>query len=245
MSRTETDLPQILNLLEGLYGPQAASGPSDPYQMIVYLNCGYPATDASCSKGFESLKREIGLRPEQILAAPKANLTKLMRTGGIVPDVRAERLKEIAKRAQDEFGGNLKSVLKKYLEKDETPADQGLKAAKKALQKFPVIGEPSADKILLFSKLAAVAAVPSASLDVPMRIFAGGPGKNYAADYRAARQILDSGLKKEFEPRQRTYLLLKKHGHEICKRSNPKCEICPLTAHCAYLQSKAMDNNAE
>ena len=245
MSPANTDLPQILNLLEGLYGPQAASGPSDPYQMIVYLNCGYPATDASCTKGFDSVKREAGLSPEKILAAPKAKLTKLLRTGGIVPDVRAGRLMEIAKSVRDEFGGNLKSSLKKLLEKDKTSAKQGIKAARKALKKFPVIGEPSADKILLFSKLAAVAAVPSASLDVPMRIFAGGPGKNYAADYRAVRQILDSSLKKDFEPLQRAYLLFKKHGHEICKHSKPKCEICPLTARCAYLQAKAMDGNTQ
>ena len=78
-----------------------------------------------------------------------------------------------------------------------------------------------------------------------MRLFVGEPGKNYAADYRAARDILDTGLPETFEARQRAYLLLKKHGQEICKRSKPKCEICPLTAHCAYLQAKAADSNTE
>ena len=123
--------------------------------------------------------------------------------------------------------------------------EKSLRAAKKVLQEFPTIGEPSAEKILLFSGLAPVAAVPSAFVDVPIRLFRGEPGKNYAADYRAARGILDADLPKTFEARQRAYLLLKKHGQETCKRSKPKCEVCPLTAQCAYLQAKAADSNTD
>ncbi len=120
---------------------------------------------------------------------------------------------------------------------------KGIRGAKKVLQQFPVIGEPSAEKILLFSKLAPVAAVPSANVEVPARLWFGKAGKNYAADYRAAREILNSGLAQTLEARQRAYLLLKKHGQLICKRSHPKCEICPLTGQCAYIQLQAADRN--
>jgi endonuclease III len=78
-----------------------------------------------------------------------------------------------------------------------------------------------------------------------MRLWFGGEGKNYAADYRQARELLNAGLPETFESRQRAYLLLKKHGQEICKRSMPKCEMCPVTAHCAYLQARAGDSNTE
>jgi hypothetical protein len=64
-----SNLTQVLDALEELYGPQKAAGPADPYEMILFVNCGYPATDASCSKGFDALKREVGLKPEEILAA--------------------------------------------------------------------------------------------------------------------------------------------------------------------------------
>lgn len=80
-------------------------------------------------------------------------------------------------------------------------------------------------------------------MDVPVRLFRGEPGKNYAADYKAAREILDSGLAQTFEARQRAYL--KKHGQETCKRSKPKCEACPLAQQCAYLLGKAADANTE
>jgi len=237
-------LAQILDSIEELYGTQKVLGPTDPYEMIVFLNCGYPATDASCAKGFGTLKRETGVQPKKLLAAPKTKLTKLMRPSAILPKVCAERLKEIARKVKNEFGGNLTAALQERMHKTKDEPDKNVKAAKRMLQEFPVIGEPSAEKILLFGRLAPVAAVHSAFVHVPIRLFLGETGKNYAADYRAAREILDAGLPATYEARQRACLLLKKHGQEICKRSKPKCEVCPLTEQCAYLQARAADKYA-
>jgi endonuclease III len=239
-----TKLARILDVLERIYGSQRAAGPSDPYEMIVYLNCGYPATDTSCAKGFEALKREVGTSPERILKTSKTKLSKLMRLGGIVPELRAERLKEIARKVKIEFSLDLATVVKQRLPKRTTQNEKGLRNAKKMLQEFPTIGEPSAEKILLFAGLAPVAAVPSACLSVPIRLFVGNHGKNYAADYRRAREILTTGLPNRFMDRQRGYLLLKRHGQEVCKRSTPRCEICPVTGECAYWQERALDQKA-
>jgi len=245
MTQPAENLDEILRELEKLHGPQELAGPDDPYEMILFLNSAYPASDAKCAKGFETVKREVGVSPDAILKAPKAKLAKLLRPFGMFPDQRVERLKDIARRVKKEAGGNLKAALKKSIPKGLDPAGKGLRAAKKLLQAFPVIGEPSAEKILLFANLARVAAVPSACLHVPMRIWFGGEGKNYAADYRQARELLNSVLPEEFDPRQRAYLLLKKHGQETCKRSKPKCEVCPLTSRCAYLQARAADKFTE
>jgi endonuclease III len=223
MTQRGENLGEVLRELEKLYGPQKLVGPSDPYEMILFVNCGYPATDASCSKGFDALKGEVGLTPDEILAAPKAKLAKLLRLGGIVPEERAGRLKEIARKVKSESGGNLKAALKKRMQSEKNQAAKGIRDAKKLLRQFPVIGEPSAEKILLFARLAPVAAVPSACVGVPMRLWFGGEGKSYAADYRQARELLNAGLPESFESRHRAYLFLKKHGQEICKRSTPKC----------------------
>ena len=244
MARPQPSLSQILNALEQLYGPQTAVGPRDPYEMILFLNCGYPATDASCAKGFDALKRDVGLKPEEILGASKATLTKLMRLGGIVPEQRADRLKDIARKVNDEYQGDLTTVLKEWMQQDQRHPGKAIRAAKKTLQEFPVVGEPSADKILLFSKLAAVAAIPSAGVGVPIRLRHGETGKNYAADYRRAREWLSAELPETFQPRQRAYLLLKKHGQQMCRRSTPHCEVCPVTGQCAYIRARAADHNA-
>ena len=236
MQKSTRGLGRVLEMLEKHYGKQVAVGPSDPYEMILFVNCGYPATDASCSKGYEALRQEVGTKPAEILAAPKAKLAKLMRPGGIVPELRAERLKTIAKIVNDEFGGDLKWSLEKLLEEEKKGEGKGIRFAKKALKEFPVIGEPGADKILLFAGLVPIVAVPSACVGVPQRILFGEEDKNYAAGYRAAREAMTEELPEKFDVRQRAYLLLKRHGAEICKRTKPKCEICPVSAVCVYFQ---------
>jgi len=236
---------RILNTLEQTYGRLRPAGPSDAYEMIVYLNCGYPATDASCAKGFDALKKEVGTSPDQILKAPKSLLAKLMRLGGIVSELRAQRMKGIARKAKMEFGGDLKAAVKRKVRSGQKQDEKNIRGGKKILQEFPTIGEPSAEKILLFAGLVPVAAVPSACVGVPVRLFVGEEGRNYAADYRVAREILDNGLPISFQARQRAYLLLKRHGHVICKRSTPRCAICPVTAECAYFQREASDQSVK
>jgi endonuclease-3 len=238
MKRTVPQFTGILDHLETHYGEQVAVGPSDPYEMILFVNCGYPATDASCAKGYEALQREVGTKPQEILAASKAKLAKLMRLGGIVPELRAERLKTIAKIVDELFGGDLKWSLEKLLQDAPKGLGQGIRTAKKALKEFPVIGEPGADKILLFAGLAPLAAVPSACPGVPQRILFGAENKNYGAGYRAAQEALAALLPGKFEERQRSYLLLKRHGQELCKRTKPKCDLCPISGMCSYFQER-------
>ena len=158
------------------------------------------------------------------------------------PELRAERLKLIARIAKENFGGDLKWGLEKLMKEEKTPAEKRLRQVKSALKEFPVIGEPGADKILLFSGMAPVAAVPSACTGVPQRIFFGHEDKNYGRGYRAAQGAMAAEVPENFAARKRAYLLLKKHGQEICKRTKPKCEICPIRGTCAYFEESGGRN---
>jgi len=218
-------LAHLLDRLEKLYGKPKPPHPTDPYEMILYINCGYPATDTSCAKAFDALKRSIGLRVDDILAAPKEKLTEVMRLGGIVPEPRAVRLKEIAALVKYTFAGDLRTVLRK-------PPPE----AKKALKKFPTIGDPSAEKILLFTKTAPVAAIPSNCLHIPLRLGFGEEKKNYAASYRSAQEAIRTQLPEKCGALLRAYLLIKQHGRELCKRSRPRCEQCPVSSDCLYFK---------
>jgi len=231
------DLPGLAKALEKLeehYGAQKAVGPNEPYEMILFVNSGYPATDLSCAKGYEALRSQGGTKPEEILRVPKGKLVKAARLGGMLPEIRVERWRQIARMVEKEFGGDLNGALKRLLQNEKTSREKGLRAAKNAVKKFPVIGEPGADKILLFAGVAPVAAVPSACTFVPERILFGHEDKNYAKGYRAAQGKMAAEVPEEFAARRRAYLLLKKHGQEICKRTKPKCEICPISGMCAY-----------
>ncbi len=216
-------MAHLLNLLEKHYGKQKKSGPAGPYEMVVHRIAGYPQSDANCDKGFQALKRSIGIAPEKILAAPPAKLAEALRAGGIVPELRALRMKEVAAQVLDEFGGDLRTVMKRG------PAE-----AKKALKKFPTIGDSFAEKVLLFTNAAPVAAVPATCVHVLLRLGFGRESKNYAANYRAAQEAIVAEVPETHDARLRAYLLIKQHGQTLCKLSRPKCEDCPVSADCEY-----------
>jgi hypothetical protein len=111
MHKGSATVLNVLTKLEVFYGKQEPSWPTDPYLFIVWWLCGYPASDAACAKGWRALNQEVGIEPKQILAACPAALATALRPGGMVPELRAMRLKEVAARVKDEFGGDLRSVL--------------------------------------------------------------------------------------------------------------------------------------
>jgi len=215
----------MLNRLEKFHGRQQPSFPTEPYEFLVWWYCGYPASDAACSKGWASLIREVGIEPEKLLKAKPAKLSAALKAGGIIPEIRAERLREVARRVQDEFGGDLRSGLVGPLAK-----------VRKTLKTFDSIGDPGADRILLFGGIAPIAAIPSNCVHVLDRILQSSETKNYSAAYREGQRVLAEELPEKFDVRTRAYLLLKKHGQETCKRSNPKCNLCPVRATCAFVQ---------
>ena len=194
---------------------------------LVWWHCGYPASDAACARGWESVKSRIGISPGQILAASPNALTSALSPGGMVPELRAMRLKEIAARVQNEFGGDLRAGLFGPISK-----------VRRTLKTFPNIADPGADRMLLFGGIAPVAAVPSNCPHVLVRIRRGREPENYAATYREAQQAIAAEIPETFDARTRAYLLLKRHGQELCKLAKPKCEQCPIRASCAFSAGK-------
>jgi endonuclease III len=216
-------IAQILDALESHYGALHAPAPTDPYEFLIWWHSGYPASEERCQKGWQSLIDHIGVAPKQLIAVSTAKLARVLKAGGMVPDVRALRLKEIAARVQGEFGNDLRSAL------SQLSAPQ----ARKVLKTFPGIGNPGADRIALFSRLSPVAAVPSACPHVLVRIVHGPEENEYTANYAAAQRTLDA-LPAAYEARIRGYLLIARHAQELCKRSKPRCGQCPLESACAF-----------
>lgn len=221
--QSRNTISHLLDRLEAVYGPQEPNFPVEPYEFLAYWYCGYPASDAACSKGWASLTREIGVEPEKLLKAKPAKLAAALKAGGMVPELRAQRLKELAMRVKDEFGGDLRAAL-------TGPIPQ----ARKILKKFHSIADPGADRILLFAGISPIAAVPSNCVHVLDRILHAEETQNYSAAYREAQHALAAELPENFDARTRAYLLLKMHGQETCKRTNPKCEICAIRSKCAF-----------
>ena len=221
--RERLPVGDVLDRLEALHGKQKPNWPVEPYEFLVWWHSGYPQSDAACAKGWDALSKQVGIEPDKLLAAPREQMDIALKSGGMVPELRSMRLKEIAARVQDEFGGDLRAALAKSPQK-----------ARGILKKFPGIADPGADRILLFGGILPLAAVPSNSPQVLVRILRGKERENYGVNYREAQQAIKAAVPEEFAPRRRAYLLLKLHGQEICKRTSPQCTRCPLSANCAF-----------
>jgi endonuclease III len=227
MTKSPIPVATLLDDLESFYGSQKPSWPTDPYLFLVWWHCGYPASDVACAKGWTSLTKSVGVTPEKLLAASPEKLAAALKSGGMVPELRALRLKEIAMRVQDQLDGDLRNAL-----------SGSLANARRELRKFPNIANPGVDRILLFAHIAPIAAIPSNCPHVLVRILLGRERENYGVNYREAQNAIESQTPVTFDARTRAYLLLKHHGQETCKRTNPKCDQCPVNAKCAYFSGK-------
>jgi endonuclease III len=218
-------VPQILDALASCYGEQQARWPTDPFSFLVWWHCGYPPSDERCTRGWEALHSEVGDTPAELLSAPSSRIARVLKTGGIVPELRARRLKAIAARVQEEFADDLRSAL----------AALPLPKARALLKTFPGIADPGADRILLFAGIAPLPAVPSSCPHVLVRIQSGPEPAAYATTYAQARQALEQQVPATSAARTRAYLLLQAHGRRLCKRTNPRCSECPVAKSCAYV----------
>jgi len=222
-------LAGILDTLESFYGEQLPGSPTEPYLFLIWWQCGYPPSEERCNRGWEALTAATGVSAAELAAARSATLVRALKAGGMVPELRAARVKSIARSVLEDYAGDLRAAL---------AALPGAEARKR-LRKFPGIGAPGADRILLFGGLEPVAAVPSSSPYVLVRIESGREGAKYTATYATAQQLIEAQLPATLAARGRAYLLLQRHARELCKARNPKCGECPISGSCRYFASVA------
>jgi endonuclease-3 len=192
--------------------------------MILWENVAYLADDARRNQAFRALQTQIGTEPAQILSAAAEALLDVTRHGTMAEQF-AEKLRSCARIVLEEFDGDLRPVLELPLPK-----------AKKALQKFPGIGEPGAEKILLFTRSYPILALESNGLRVLLRLGFGEEKNSYSTTYRLVQEAAGEGRNDDYSLLIAAHLILRRHGQELCRRKEPLCEKCPLAAACAYRQ---------
>jgi endonuclease III len=221
---TRITLPQVVEQLQAHFGKQKPSKLESPWEMILWENVAYLADDDRRQQAFQTLQKRIGIKPAQILSASDEALLEVTKHG-IMPELFAEKLRKCAKIALEDFDGDLRPVFKLPFAK-----------AKKALQKFPGIGEPGAEKILVFSRTYPVLALESNGLRVLLRLGFGEEKKSYSTTYRLVQQAVKEELGEDYSWLIQAHLLLRRHGQELCKRSKPECSKCPLAEDCEFYQ---------
>jgi endonuclease III len=219
-----TPLAEVVLELARTHGEPEPPPPRGALEWIAWETVGYLCDDARRAEAFAALRRKTRLQAGRILAAPLAELTAITRIGGIHPGLRARRLHEIAELALEEFGGDLEAVLAR-------PEKEALAA----LKKFPAIGPPGAEKILLMTGARPLLALESNGLRALVRLGFGTEAKSYDATYRSvAAAVAGEIAGRDCAWLSRAHHLLRRHGQTLCRRSEPRCRDCPLSERCAW-----------
>lgn len=218
----------LIDRLAAHYGEPAPPEVTEPFAMILWENVAYLANDAKRAEAFSELRAKTGLTPAGVRKAKDSVLLSIAGKG-IVPANTVEKLRRAAEIARDEFDDDLTPIL-----------DKPLAQAKKDLRKFPSIGEPSAEKILLFNQRHAILALESNGLRVLARLGYAAEHKNYATMYKNAQRALSAQMPNACAALIRAHQLLRQHGQELCKRTMPICDSCPLRTNCAFFAEIAI-----
>lgn len=189
----------------------------------MYENVAYLVSEEKRAAAFELLRHRIGLTSSAIERASMATLRAVAAAGGVYADLRASRMRESARIVIEEFSGDVAGVLKE-------PGPR----RRRLLKRFPAIGDPGVDKMLLLTRTEPIPALDSNGLRVLIRLGFGSESKRYAATYKSAQRALGEFSKRDFDLLIDAYFLLARHGRELCRRTTPLCEPCPLKTTCAY-----------
>jgi len=219
---------ELIARLERHYGEPKVPPARGPFGLVMWENACYLLPDQRRLEVFEALRAEVGLTAANLDAASDEVLLPMAKRGGMRPETRVFRWRQIAGIVLSQFDGDLDRILTLPY------AD-----AKKALKQFPNIGDPGAEKILLLCGIANGLPLESNGLRVLVRVGWGRSQKNYGATYRSVQEALKSELPRSPERLRDAHLLLREHGKTLCKDKAPQCHECPVSADCKYAQTTA------
>jgi endonuclease III len=217
------EFKKLMTRLKKQHGEPALPPARGPFELVMWENACYLLPDERRAAVFEGLKRQVGMDAQAIWKADQEVLFPLAKMGGMRPETRVFRWREIARITLQQFAGNLDSILQLPYAK-----------AKRALHQFPNIGQPGAEKILMLCGLSAGLPLESNGLRVLQRIGYGRAQKNYGATYRSVQEALVGQIPQDAAALTRAHLLLRYHGKTVCRNNQPLCEECALVSECAF-----------
>lgn len=218
-------LRAAINALRKLHGKPVLPPSKNAFELVLFENVAYLATPERRHAAFELLRQSIGTEPKAILSASRTQLERVT-AHGILKERFAEKLRQCARIARDVFENRLDEVL------DRSPAE-----ARRALRRFPGIGVPGAERILLFTGRLKSLAPESNGLRVLTRLGVIDAESSYARSY-AAGVAAGAALAQTTAALSQAHALLRHHGQTMCRAKAPLCGTCPLRPDCAYASQR-------
>ena len=194
------------------FGPQSWWPGDTPFEVIVGAILTQNTNWQNVAKAIDNLKKAKVLTPQKLHSLPLDKLARLIRPSGYF-NIKAKRLKSF-----------LDFLFKNHQGKLEKMFSLPLDELRKDILAVKGIGPETADSILLYAGGLPVFVVDAYT----KRIFSRKKLFPEDTDYHQVQKIFMENLKKDVQLFNEYHALLVRLGKDFCKKTKPKCEICPI-----------------
>ena len=215
-AKRRSELSKALAIVEKLYRIKPWSRGMDSFEVLVGTVLSQNTNDRNSMLAFKRLKKRFKIQPEILAKAKERDIAECIRPAGLY-NMKAPRIKKIARILLEKCGGKLDDVLK--LSEAE---------ARMKLLELPGVGFKTADVLLAFVAGREVLPIDTHIARIAKRIGV----VDEKAEYEEIRKALESLVGSE--KRGTTHLALIKFGRTICTARKPLCPICPIVKFCTY-----------
>jgi endonuclease-3 related protein len=202
----------IFDALLDHFGPQHWWPGDSPFEKAVGAILTQNTSWQNVARAIENLKKANVLEPHAIDRLPSAELAELIRPAGYVR-LKAKRLKNFAHWLVEQFDGSMDAM-----------AATSVSTLREELLSINGIGAETADSILLYA-----AGKPTFVVDAYTHRIAVRHGWiEPEAGYDDLKEHFESRLPDDVATFNELHALLVRVGKNFCRRSEARCDACPL-----------------
>ncbi|HLD45565.1 MAG TPA: endonuclease III domain-containing protein [bacterium] len=204
-------LEDIYQKLLSHFGPQHWWPGDTPFEICVGAILTQNTAWSNVEKAIANLKNNQLLSFERLLATPAQSVAELIKPAGYF-NIKTKRLKSFLgaiKREQGDF---------------DTLSSLSTSSLREFLLSISGIGPETADSMMLYAFERSVFVVDAYT----NRMLTRHSLVDEEADYFRLQEYFEDHLEKDVALFNEYHALIVKLGKEFCRKSNPKCEECPL-----------------
>lgn len=205
-------LMEIYEKMLARFGPQKWWPAKEPFEVIIGAILTQNTNWTNVEKAINNLRAEKLLAPERLHKTDIKKLAQLIKPTGYF-NIKAKRLKNFLDWFFEVYQGNLKEM---FNQDKDTLGEE--------LLGISGVGRETADSIILYA-----AQKPSFVIDAyTYRIFARHRLIPEESIYEEIKEFFEENLPEDTKLFNEYHALLVRLGKEYCKKTNPRCDECPL-----------------
>jgi endonuclease-3 related protein len=194
------------------FGPQHWWPGDSPFEIMVGAVLVQNTSWRNVEHAINNLRDAGVMEPRALYKVPPEELAELIRPAGYY-QLKTKRLRNLLRFLVEEHDGSLESMF-----------SVGLASLREQLLAINGVGPETADAILLYA-----GGLPTFVVDTyTHRVLARHGWLDYEASYDDIKDHFESTLPDDAELYNEYHALLVRVGKDYCKRTDPKCEACPL-----------------